>query len=281
MPTVAVDRIQEWVGRRESVEDTVTPAACARMAATLDCEFDSMSGGAALPPLWHWIFCTSATPTAMIGIDGHPQKGSFLPPVSLPRRMWAGSRIDYSTPIRIGDELRRDSEILSIKEKADGDMVFVTVQHSYHATGSLRLSEQQDIVYRRPQRPSAAKPDSFSAPADAQWSHQVLPDNVRLFRYSALTFNAHRIHYDRDYATSEEGYPALIVHGPLMATMLMQSLLNEHPAFRTADLSVRALKPLFDTDAFSLNGRLDAGVATLWVTDSEGNSCLQVIADAS
>ena len=217
----------------------------------------------------------------MIGLDGHPRKGSFLPPVSLPRRMWAGSRIKYSTPVQVGDVLRRDSEILSIKEKSDGDMVFVTVRHSYHAAGSLRLSEQQDIVYCQPPRPTAAEPGSFSVPADAQWSHQVQPDNVRLFRYSALTFNAHRIHYDRDYTTNEEGYPALIVHGPLMATMLMQSLLDEHPVFQTAELSVRARKPLFDTEAFTLNGRLDADIATLWVADNEGDSCLQVIADAS
>jgi 3-methylfumaryl-CoA hydratase len=161
-----------------------------------------------------------------IGPDGHPKRGGFLPPVPLPRRMWAGSRLTFVQPVRVGDALTRESRILDVsgKEGRTGHLVFVTVRHDYSLASGLAITEEHDIVYRDNPQPGQPAPKPTPAPTDSQFSREIVPDPVLLFRYSALTFNGHRIHYDRSYVTEVEGYPGLIVHGPLIATLLLDLL---------------------------------------------------------
>src|SRR5688572_20564689 len=219
-----IEHLRQWVGRKESQKDLATAWPAAAMSATLDRRDPPLNQGDAIPEGWHWLYFLETAPASELAHDGHPKRGGFLPPVSLPRRMWAGGRLDFRRPIRIGERLRRESEILSVDSKSgkSGNLVFVTVRHTVSAGSEIAVIEEHDIVYRdaaqagapatqgAPARAPAApgKP----APANAVWRHQVMPDEAMLFRYSALIFNAHRIHYDLDYCRKEEGYPGLIVH---------------------------------------------------------------------
>src|SRR5688572_14095900 len=216
------ERLKEWTGRKEVHEDVATAWPVRAMTATLDRADAVPAEGDDIPLGWHWLYFLDAKPASELGPDGHPRRGGFLPPVPLPRRMWAGGRIEFLQPLRIGDEIRRDSEIVSVESKqgTSGSLVFVTVRHTIAARGETAVIEEHDIVYRGAAQ-SGESPRGKPAPPGATWQRTLVGDPVLLFRYSALTFNGHRIHYDLDYAKNEEHYPGLIVHGPLQTTLLL------------------------------------------------------------
>ncbi|WP_108610397.1 MaoC family dehydratase N-terminal domain-containing protein [Aminobacter sp. MSH1] len=264
-----------WIGRCEESRDTVTASPIDRIAATLDRNDPPAQEGDAVPPLGHWLFFLPDARQSEIGTDGHPKRGGFLPPVhELPRGMWAGSRIAFPGDIRVGDRIVRRSTIKSVNRKkgASGALVFVTVRHEIGRAGeAAAIVDEHDIVYRGLEAP-AAKPSPQRAEA-GEWRRELVPDAVQLFRYSALTFNGHRIHYDRDYVTREEGYPGLVVHGPLVATLLIDLLRRNAPTARIHAFSFRALSPLFDGNRMNVNAASPGtdGLTELWATNAEGN----------
>ena len=201
----------------------------------------------------------------------------------LPRRMWAGSRLLFHTPLRVGERATRSSEItdVQLREGKSGALVFVKLRHVVtSAAGAAAVTEEQDIVYRDDPRPGAAEAPAKPAPADAAWRREVRPDPVLLFRYSALTFNGHRIHYDHPYATGVEGYPGLVVHGPLIATLLIDHLHRHLPAATLTGFEFRAVRPLFDAAAFELCGQPapDRRSVRLWARDAQGALCMDASA---
>ncbi len=244
----------QWIGRLEVTDDDLglTPALAA--AATLDDSLTPLERGSALPPLWHWFYFLPRVPQALLDIDGHPQRGGFMPPIPYPRRMFAGARMRFHHPLMIGQPARREAVIRQIREKSgrSGALAFVSVLCSFYQDGRLCIEEEQDIVYREP-GPAVACPRLIDWPPvpEGAWSRVVTPDSKLLFRFSALTFNAHRIHYDRPYAMHEEGYPGLVVHGPLTAVLLME-LVRRHVRSPVRGFSFRGLSPLFDLAPFRL-----------------------------
>jgi 3-methylfumaryl-CoA hydratase len=216
--------------------------------------------------------------TSSLAKDGHAKKGNFLPPVPLPRRMWAGSRIEYLSPLCVGDDARRESTIMDVQHKSSGDnaMIFVTVQHDIFVDDRLAIREEQDIVYRNPSVASKKAAKTRLETLTPEWRESVRPDAVLLFRYSALTFNAHRIHIDREYAMKEEGYPGLVVHGPLTATLLLNLMVAERTGVDVRTLEIRAQRPLFDTQEFRLAGRRDGDGAILWADDDAGATAMKI-----
>lgn len=278
MTELQLDHLREWIGRAQNVTDTFNPSPAERMASTLDQTRD-FPPGAELPPGWHWLYFLPTTPQRDISDDGHARRGGFLPPVPLPRRMWAGGRLRFYRPPRIGQMVERRSEIVGVthKQGRSGQLVFVTVHHTLSDGGGVLLVEEQDLVYREAASGTEPARKSRPAPDDGQWSQDYEPDPVWLFRYSALTFNGHRIHYDRSFCMDVEGYPGLVVHGPLIATLLLD-LIHSHAAGRyLASFSFRALSPLFDTHSFSVNGRIEAGdqKASLWAANHRGELAMQ------
>jgi 3-methylfumaryl-CoA hydratase len=268
--------LQDWIGRTESVDDTITATPCAALAATLDHAPQRPAAGFPLPALWHWLYFLPLHRQSEIGPDGHARRGGFMPPVPLPRRMWAGSQFSFHSPVRVGDAVRRVSTIAGVTEKSgrSGALVFVKVRHELFCNGSTAtaLTEFHDIVYRDAARPGDAAAPPQAAPAGALWQRTVTPDDVLLFRYSALTFNGHRIHYDRRYVTQVEGYPGLVVHGPLIATLLMDLLRRQQPDAVVRSFEFRAVRPTFDLHPFSVNGTPspDGKSIHLWAQDHEG-----------
>jgi 3-methylfumaryl-CoA hydratase len=264
-----------WIGRVQEAQDIVTARQVRQMAATLDLS-GSFADGDPLPELWHWMGWPPETPTADLGPDGHPARGGFLPPVPLERRMWAGGRLVFLAPLRIGETLHRRSEILKVAEKTGttGRMVFVTVRHEVTGQAGLAIREEQDIVY-------IAMPDRFTPPPPvpapaAAWRQDVPMDSVRLFRFSALTFNAHRIHFDLPYATAVERYPGLVVHGPLQAMLLMQAARDRSGGEGPRSYRFRGLRPLFHFDRLSLQGQgLADGTEALATVNGDGLVCMQ------
>ncbi|MBL8325863.1 MAG: MaoC family dehydratase N-terminal domain-containing protein [Rubrivivax sp.] len=263
-----------WIGRSETRREHLGAMPVQALAATLDHAPMPMPAGTALPPLWHWLYFLPLYRQSEVGPDGHAQRGGFLPPVPLPRRMWAGSEFQFRSPLRVGDEVQRTSTILSVapKEGRSGRLVFVKVRHELRRHGAAEPSivELHDIVYREARRPGDAEPLPQAAPVDAAWSREVVPDEVLLFRYSALTFNGHRIHYDRRYVTEVEGYPGLVVHGPLIATLLLDLARRELPAADLANFRFKAVRPVFDGRPLRLCGRRDGAEVRLWAADHEG-----------
>ena len=266
-------KISDWIGRTESRADVITAWPIAALNATLDYEAAEPAPGDAVPPGWHWLYFLEAKRAGELGHDGHPRRGGFLPPVALPRRMWAGGRIEFRQPLRIGDRVRRDSTLLSVEHKQgrSGDLVFVTVRHEVSANGTVALSEEHDIVYREAAKPGDQPVAGKPAPARAAWQRALTADPVLLFRYSALIFNGHRIHYDLDYARQEEHYPGLIVHGPLQTTLLLD-LCRHHASRPVRRLEYRALHPIFHTERFTVNGNpaADGSSAELWTANAAG-----------
>ena len=272
---------QQWVGRTESHADEVTRVPVQALAATLDRDDPLPIAGDPLPPLWHWLYFLPMCRQSDLGPDGHPQRGGFLPPVPLPRRMWAGGRLTFVAPLRIGDAIERTSTIVDVtaKEGRSGPLVFVVVRHAIGGPRGPAIVEEHDIVYRA--MPAAAEHAVAPppAPADATWSRTVRPDDVLLFRYSALTFNGHRIHYDRRYVTQVEGYPGLIVHGPLVATLLLDLVRRQIPDAVVTRFSFRAVSPLFDVAHFTVNGRrADDGSLALWAANADGGLAMDATA---
>lgn len=279
---MTLDSLRDWIGRTEERADQVTPTPVAALAATLDLPPVDLRPGAAVPPLWHWLYFTPLARHSEIGPDGHPRRGGFLPPVPLPRRMWAGGRLEFRRPLTIGSAITRLSRIrdVKIKEGRSGTLVFVTVDHEIVDAEGVAIHEQHDIVYRDHPRPGDPVPEPQPAPTGAEFSREIAPDPVLLFRYSALTFNGHRIHYDRTYVTEVEGYPGLIVHGPLIATLLLDLLHRELPEARVTRFRFRAVRPVFDIHRFTVCGRIDPDrTVALWTSDHEGMLTMEATAE--
>jgi 3-methylfumaryl-CoA hydratase len=281
-----MSHLQEWLGKTETLQDTVTSAPVKALAATLDRPDPAPSKGAFLPELWHWLYFLPCALQSEIGVDGHPKRGGFLPPVPLPRRMWAGSRIQWLAPLAVGDEIERISKIQSVTHKAGrtGDLIFVLVQHQISNQHGLALIEEHDIVYRDAPGPNDQPVTPTPAPTNAKWTKTITPDDVFLFRYSALTFNGHRIHYDRKYVTEVEGYPGLIVHGPLIATLLVDLVRQSIPACTLKNFEFRAIRPTFDIHSFKVSAKPDlekdpsGKTISIWAEDHEGWLTMQATA---
>lgn len=270
--------LKQWEGKTETVDDVVDSLRIAALAATLD---RAAPADGQLPPLWHWTHFWPIAPASQIGEDGHPRRGGFLPPVPLPRRMWAGGRLRFNAPLKAGDAMQRISTILQVNAKSGGSgpLAFVTVRHEISSQGRLALTEEHDIVYRDLPPPGATTAPGKAAPTDESFSREILPDPVLLFRYSALTFNGHRIHYDRSYVTEVEGYPGLIVHGPLIATLLMDLLHRNLPEATVRNFSFRAVGPLFDIEPFTVCGKAEGKTVRLWARNLRGELAMQAEAE--
>jgi len=271
---VDIEHLQQWIGRSEQVEERIAAFPANGLAATLDRSDPPYDDGTVLPPCWHWLYFLAPSRHGELGPDGHAARGGFLPPVPLPRRMWAGSRLEFHAPLCIGRRLRRVSTVkdVALKSGRGGALVFVTVAHRVLDGETLCVEEEQDIVYRAAPQPGAPTPTPKPAPEDATFSRVIHPDPVLLQRYSALTFNGHRIHYDRDYCLHHEGYPGLVVHGPLLATLMLDLLRRNDPGARVARFSFRAQAPIFDLHDFSVHGAPDPDGETvrLWVRRHDG-----------
>lgn len=274
-----MDQYHSWIGKTETSTDLISANPANGLAATLDREVCSFADGHPLPPLWQWLYFLPSARQSTLAADGHPRKGVFLPPIELPRRMWAGSRIKFHQPLPVGCSASKTSTIKSIqfKEGRSGKLAFVCVEHEITGEAGLAISEQQDIVYRDNPSANAPNPKPVKAPNEEDYSLTVEPDPVLLFRYSALTFNGHRIHYDRDYATQIEGYPGLIVHGPLLATYLLEMMARQYPNSTVTEFEFKAVSPVFDEGSFVVcglepdkNGRCE-----LWIRNGAGELCVK------
>jgi 3-methylfumaryl-CoA hydratase len=290
------DTLQDWIGRSETRSDAARVQPALALAATLD-RADVMQRlqqrGATLPPCWHWLYFLPNAAQSALGPDGHAARGGFLPPVALPRRMWAGSRLEFRALIAFDTPLERISTITGIERKSgrSGELAIVTVRHEIRAGGTLAVIDEHDIVYREAPRADAASPQPAASPKPgvspqagepprpAEFRRTIVPDPVLLFRYSALTFNGHRIHYDRRYVTEVEGYPGLVVHGPLQATLLLDLLDREFPGARVARFTFRALAPIFDTAPFDLCGARAGSAVKLWTLAPDGRVAMDATAE--
>ena len=267
-----------WVGRTETAADWVTPSRVAAWHATLDHVAEAPKDGDAAPLGFHWALAPAVARESELGPDGHARRGGFLPPVTLPRRLWAGSRVTFHRPLRIGERVERASVIQSVEEKQgrESALVFVTVRHRFSTDAGIAIEEEQDLVYREPGGGTPAAGGSErrdeAAGVDGTWRHTVRPTETFLFRFSALTFNTHRIHYDRRYATHVEGYAGLVVHGPLIATLLLDLLQAHVSAGRVRRFQFKAMRPTFDTSDFMVYGAPAEGADhfKLWSTDNDG-----------
>jgi 3-methylfumaryl-CoA hydratase len=280
---IDLTHLRQWIGRTETFTDFISPAPLRALAATLDRDDPPPRAGDEVPPCWHWLFFLPVPRQSEIGLDGHPQRGGYLPPVPLARRMWAGSRLRWNGPLRVGGSYTRTSRINSVDCKAGqtGPLVFVKVRHEIADESDLVLVEDQDIVYRDAPRSAVTASAAEPAPAPHAWSRDLHADPVLLLRYSALTFNGHRIHYDRGYATEQESYPGLVVHGPLLATLLLDLLRRNVPDARVAAFSFRAVKPTFDTAPFAMCGAYGASGDTvdLWIRLADGTLAMKATAE--
>ncbi len=279
----SLDHLRQWVGKTETRMDTVTAAPIDALAATLDRNARPCKAGDGLPPLWHWLYFLPRPRASELGSDGHVRRGGFLPPVALPRRMWAGGRLCFEQPLRVGEAVERHSTVedIQLKQGKSGALVFVRVRHLIQGALGGEVTEEHDIVYRERPDPGAPKAPSRAAPAEAQWSRDITPDPVLLFRYSALTFNGHRIHYDRSYCLEQEGYPGLVVHGPLIATLLLEGLRDQHPEAIVRAYDFRAVSPIFDTESLSIHGRIDGDSVRLWALNESGELAMEATAGLS
>ena len=271
--TQDLENLKDWIGEKETAVDSITIPAIHRLSATLDRDDPMPKPGDPLPVGWHAILFPRVVRHSQIGPDGHPQRGDFLPPVPLPRRMFAGKRTTFVAELRVGDEVHRESTIQSVnvKQGRSGQMVFVTVKTDISSARGLAISEEQDIVYRGEPDPNAPPPPPQRAPTNAVWKNIVTPDPVMLFRYSALTFNGHRIHYDYRYVTGTEGYPDLVMNGGL-TTLLAYELARANAATPIRYMSSRNVRALFVNRPIHFGGdpAADGKSAKLWAVDQDG-----------
>jgi 3-methylfumaryl-CoA hydratase len=280
---VDIKHLRTWIGKTETTSDFASAAQLAGYSAMLDLDDPYPKVGDRLPPSTHWLHFLPQARQSLIGSDGHPERGAFLPPVELPRRMWAGSRLEFKHYLKVGEEIQRVSTIKDVTHKhgKTGDLVFCVVRHEISNADGVAIVDEHDIVYRDEPILNSPLPSPLPAPEGGEWSCLINPDPVLLFRYSALTFNGHRIHYDRTYVTETEGYPGLIVHGPLIATLLMDLARRQKTNKRMSAFSFRAVSPVFDIASFHINGRSsnDGRMAQLWASKHDG--ALAMKADAA
>jgi 3-methylfumaryl-CoA hydratase len=275
-PQADVDHLRSWIGRVDHAADLVTPRLVNGFRATLNDAGRPAIDGDEAPAGIHWCLAPTVALQSALGPDGHPTRGGFLPPVPLDRRMWAGAALTFRDPLRVGDHVQRTSTVIDVlfKEGHSGVLCFVTVEHVLRTSRGQAIQERQDIVYRDGgdrTKPATSAPSRPALPAP-QWRTTFLPDPVLLFRYSALTFNGHRIHYDRIYCIEEEGYPGLVVHGPLQATLLLRLAASAQGGRPPAGFSFRAVRPCFDQGMMTLNAARDPGQPAkplqLWAADA-------------
>jgi 3-methylfumaryl-CoA hydratase len=282
MAGTAVDiaHLRGWIGREEAVEDILTADLARKYHAMFDLPGKVPQSGDVAAPLIHFCLAQPAAPTAGLGPDGHPARGGFLPPVPLPRRMWAGGSLAFTGTLKVGDAITRRSRIedVTLKEGRTGSLCFVTVSHHIVTGGATVIEERQDIVYREMEGGAAAPAKPATQVAPGAHSVQMKLSTPMLFRYSALTFNGHRIHYDRPYTTGVEGYPGLVVHGPMQAAFLINHAgrIRGRPPAR---FSFRGLSPLFDHESFSVNAEDEGGKLRLWTAKDGGPVCMSAEAE--
>jgi 3-methylfumaryl-CoA hydratase len=271
-------QFDDWLGHRETAEDQVTLGHAYGMAALLDLEKPAPDIGDPLPMAWHWMFFMPKARQSQISPDGHPERGGFLPPVQLPRRMFAGAKTILHDPLRVGDSITREGKIIGISEKngQSGPLVFVKVSFRITTPRGLAIEEENTIVYRDEPKTTPRPPPKADL-GGTSWQETVNPDPVFLFRYSALTFNGHRIHYDHPYVTKVEGYPGLVVHGPLIATLLCELARRKTDNRLVAQFSFRAISPLFDTAPFTIAGYMNATESScrLVAVNSDGGTAME------
>lgn len=259
-----------WIGRRQESQDRISFTLVKRIAATLG--ESAPQPGEPLPPLWHWAFFQEPVGASELGPDGHPALGGFLPPAHNRNRMWAGSRIEFFQPLKVDAEVTCVSTILNVEEKhgRTGSLLFVTVRHEFFQDGKRTLQDDQDIVYREPSPPKLNGTEKLP---EGQWQERIEPTPTLLFRYSAVTFNGHRIHYDWPYVTETEGYPGLVVHGPLIATLNLRAFTKAHPTARLERFAFRGVRPLISPKPFEVGGRLiENGKTQVWAGNQDGTA---------
>ncbi|MGQ0701485.1 MAG: acyl-CoA dehydrogenase [Panacagrimonas sp.] len=279
MSNIDIDHLRQWVGRERTLVDDLHPFPAQALAQALD-HGVPLRAGDLLPPTWQWLYFLDTPAASITGPDGHPKLGEFLPPAPLPRRMWAAGAMRIERPLLLGQPTTRRSAIRSVDAKSgkSGSLVFVTLDHQISQGGQICVREEQNLVYREMPNGPAPLPPGAAAPTDADWSRSITPDPVLLFRYSALTYNSHRIHYDRHYAVEREFYPALVVHGPLLATLLLDLVETNLPNASITAFQFRAVRPTFDTHPLSIHGKQDGKGLQLWSTDHQGQICMSATA---
>lgn len=287
MSNLNLEHLRQWIGRGDEAADIITPHLILRLRATLFREPVLPAPGDETPLTTHWCLAPPVVSFHEIAQDGHPAKGGFLPPVPLPRRMWAGGKLEFFERPRVGDEVRRVSKISDVVEKSgsSGLLCFVTVTHDIFTPRGLAIRERQDLVYREAPTPSASAAPASTAKAASQRQSSAAPsaqhsvsykaDPVLLFRYSALTFNGHRIHYDRQYAMQEENYRGLVVHGPLQATLLAEFAADLRRGALPKSFEYRGVAPLFEGEQFSLNANEVDGGLDVWSADADGQPAMK------
>ncbi len=263
-------KILEWINKTTEVEDTIRLQPANFMEATLN-RPPKLKEGDNLPPLWHWIYFLEAKPESDLGRDAHPKKGDFLPPIQLPRRMWAGGRFTFCNDLVIGEKAKKITTIRKIVEKegSAGPLCFITLEHKIYSKEEVSIIEEQDLVYLQDQQGSKSLPLAQNNLERPDFSQEIHPSEILLFRYSALTFNGHRIHYDLDYARNVEGYDGLVFHGPLTATLLLDLALKEKNQ-PIKKYSFRGTAPLSNLDCFWIEGKYKDDSAILWARRKDG-----------
>jgi 3-methylfumaryl-CoA hydratase len=272
-----IDHLRQWIGKSETIEETITPIPVSRMAATLNRDPGEIVDGDEVPALWHWAYFLPPTRASELGRDGHAALGEFMPPVPLPRRMWAGGSFKFIRPLRVGDRARKQSTVrnVEVKQGRSGQLCFVEVEHCIFVDDEVRLQETHNIVYRQQKQSGEKEVQAPAVPSNSQWNREVIPNSTLLFRYSALTFNGHRIHYDLDFCRQQEGYPGLVFHGPLTATLLLELALEENPGRQLDSYEFRAFSPLFDNAPFTLNGRIEGSGVDLWAANPDNRLAMR------
>ncbi len=269
MSAVDITHLREWVGRSQSDLDVLSSRQARLMAATLGIPQSDFVDGTPLPPLWHWHYFLSGAPPSALGRDGHPARGGFLPPVPLSNRMWAGGALEFHGDLPLGANVQKRSSIASVEHKQGrtGELVFVTVLHEVLREGKVLVTEHHDIVYKEASKAGATA--AMLEIPEPQQTRRVKPDSTMLFRYSALTFNGHRIHYDADYCREVEGYPNLVIHGPLNATLLAR-FAEEVSGRRLKHFRYRAVQPAILGNELEFNAAPDGDQLVVWVSLTGG-----------
>jgi 3-methylfumaryl-CoA hydratase len=273
-----LDHLRGWIGKATEASDIVTAHLVMGLRATLFQEIGEPKHGDAAPWTTHWCLAQPVFPMSELSQDGHPTRGGFLPPVPLPRRMWAGGELQFFDAMRVGDEVKRSSRIsdVTMKTGSTGVLCFVAVEHEISTPRGLAIRERHDIVYREMSSAAPATPTKAPPPPPAAKHREShMADPVLLFRYSALTFNGHRIHYDRDYVTKVEGYPGLVFHGPLQASFIVELAAKLHGGMPPKKLSYRGVQPLFEGSEFSVNANDNGAGMELWTANSAGQPTMK------
>ena len=272
-----LDRLRQWIGRSTQASDIVTAQLTKGLRATLFLPIGEAKAGDAAPFTVHWCLAQPVFPMSELGPDGHPSRGGFLPPVPLPRRMWAGGELEFLDGLRVGDEVSRTSRIadVTMKTGSTGQLCFVSVDHLIATVRGPAIRERQDIVYRDGSPASPAPERPTAPPPAARHRETHMADPVLLFRYSALTFNGHRIHYDRDYVTRVEGYPGLVFHGPMQAALLVEFAARLHGDQAPGKFRYRGVQPLFEGAEFSVNANKTGAGMDLWTANSQGQPTMK------